>query len=243
MTLVPWEDYAGILMDLDGVITPTATVHRSAWGRLFADYDFSDQDYLDLVDGRPRLDGVRAFLASRGITMDTGSCEDPAGAPTLWGQGRLKDDLFLELLDREGLETYPGTIAVLDHCARHAIPVVVVSSSRNARHVLDTAGIAERFDFVVDGITTETEHLAGKPAPDQFLHAAARLGEPPSRLIVVEDAVAGIEAARAGNFGFVLGVDRVDQRAALLAAGADCVVSDLSDTLDSRPRDAKDDSP
>lgn len=228
---VAWERFVGVLMDLDGVITPTARIHRRAWGRLFEAYDFTDQDYLDLVDGRPRLDGVRAFLAARGVVLPTGEPDDPPGSPTVWGQGRLKDRLFLDLLDEDGVEAYPGTLAVLDHCEHHETPVAVVSSSRNARRVLTAAGILDRFVFVVDGITSDSEHLAGKPEPDQFLFAAARLGASPRDLVVVEDAVAGVTAARRGHFGHVVGVDRTGQRVALVAAGADTVVEDLAETL------------
>jgi len=228
---VQWERYRGVLLDLDGVITPTAEVHRRAWAELFAPWGFTNDDYLTHVDGKPRYDGVRAFLTSRGVELPEGVPGDPPGDATVAALGNRKDALFRELLDREGVAPYPGTLAVLDLLDRDGIAQAVVSSSRNARPVLRAAGLGERFAHVVDGVTLDQEGLVGKPAPDMFLRAAALLDVEPGEAVVVEDASSGVEAGVAGGFALVVGIDRGGNRQALLDAGAHVVVDDLAETL------------
>ena len=226
-----WDRYQAVLLDLDGVITPTAEIHERAWGELFADHDYPSDDYLAYIDGKPRYDGVASFLAARGIELPWGSPEDPPGDDTVCALGNRKNELFNEILSRDHLAPYPGTVTVLDLLDGLGIDQAVVSSSKNARTVLAAAGMSGRFPVVVDGNTAVEESLPGKPAPDMFLHAAALVGAEPDRCVVVEDAVAGVEAGAAGGFGFVLGVDRGGNRAALEAAGADRVVDDLAATV------------
>ncbi len=230
-TTVDWAAHQGVLFDLDGVITPTAEVHQRAWAELFAAWDFTSQDYLTYVDGKPRYDGVRSFLRARGLNLAEGSPEDPPGDGTICAMGNKKDAVFNELLEREGVDPYPGSVAVLDELDRLGRPQAIVSSSRNARGVLRAAGMADRFPHVVDGVVADTDGLEGKPAPAMFLRAAELLGVAPSGSVVVEDASSGVAAGAAGGFGLVLGVDRGGNRAALLASGADLVVDDLADTL------------
>jgi len=232
---VHWERYRGVLLDLDGVITPTAEVHQRAWAELFAPWDFSADDYLTHVDGKPRYDGVRAFLASRGVDLPEGVPGDPPGDATVAALGNRKDALFQELLEREGVAPYPGTLAVLDELDRHGIAQAVVSSSRNARPVLRAAGLGDRFEHVVDGVTLDHEGLVGKPAPDMFLRAAALLGVEPGESVVVEDASSGVAAGVAGRFALVIGIDRGGNRGALVEAGAHVVVDDLGETLADAP--------
>lgn len=229
---VEWQAYRAVLLDLDGVITPTASVHQVAWAELFAPWGFTSEDYLTYVDGKPRYDGVRSFLAARGVELPAGSPDDPPGDGTVAAMGNRKDELFRELLERDGVAPYPGTMAVLAELDRHGIAQAVVSSSRNARPVLEAAGLGDRFEHVVDGVTIVEEGITGKPAPDMFLRAAELVGVSPPDAAVVEDASSGVAAGAAGGFGLVLGVDRGGNREALLAAGADLVVDDLADTLE-----------
>jgi beta-phosphoglucomutase family hydrolase len=228
---VDWADFDAVLFDLDGVITPTAEVHERAWAELFRDYDFTSDDYLAYVDGKPRYDGVRSFLASRGVSPPEGDPGDPPGESTICAMGNKKNELFNELLERDGVRPYPGSMALLDVLDGLGVGQAVVSSSRNARVVLDAAGLGGRFEHVVDGTTLAAEGLAGKPAPDMFLRAAELLGATPDRTVVVEDAVSGVAAGRAGRFGLVLGIDRGGNRDALARNGADLVVDDLADTV------------
>ncbi|HSP04556.1 MAG TPA: beta-phosphoglucomutase family hydrolase [Acidimicrobiales bacterium] len=230
---VEWQAYRAVLLDLDGVITPTASVHQVAWAELFAPWGFTGDDYLTYVDGKPRYDGVRSFLTSRGVELPAGTPEDPPGDATVAAMGNRKDELFRELLERDGVAPYPGTLAVLEELDRHGIAQAVVSSSRNARPVLEAAGLGDRFEHVVDGVTIVEEGITGKPAPDMFLRAAELVGVSPPDAVVVEDASSGVAAGAAGGFGLVLGVDRGGNREALLAAGADLVVEDLAETLES----------
>jgi beta-phosphoglucomutase family hydrolase len=232
---VEWGAYRAVLLDLDGVITPTASVHEVAWGELFAPWDFTSADYLAYVDGKPRYDGVRSFLAARGVELPDGSPDDPPGGDTVAAMGNRKDELFRELLDRDGVAPYPGTMAVLDELDRLGVAQAVVSSSRNARPVLEAAGLGDRFAHVVDGVTIVEEGITGKPAPDMFLRAAELLAVPPSESVVVEDASSGVAAGAAGGFALVLGVDRGGNRDALLASGAHFVVDDLAETLAPEP--------
>ncbi len=234
------------LFDLDGVLTKTAKVHAAAWKSMFDDFlrkwatehgepfvAFDEhEDYDTYVDGKPRLDGVRDFLASRRIHLPEGSAGDPATAQTVNGLGTAKNELVLKLIADQGVEVYPGSVAYV-RAARHAgLRRCVVSSSANCRDVLVAAGILDLFDDRVDGLTAEAEHLAGKPHPDTFLAGARKVGVEPAAAVVYEDALAGVEAGRAGHFGFVVGVDRVGQADALAAHGADRVVQDLAELLD-----------
>ena len=233
-----WHDYDAALFDLDGVLTPTAQVHMRAWRDLFTDYltlrgetarPYVESDYFEHIDGKPRYDGVRDFLASRDITLPEGDPSDPSDAETVCGLGNRKNDFFAAALADEGVDPYPGSVALLDHLARTGTKVAVVSSSRNAPAVLDAAGLADRFDVVVDGQVAADAGLAGKPAPDTFLEAAERLGVEPERAVVFEDAVSGVAAGHAGGFGLVVGVDRGVGADKLEDAGADRVVTDLDE--------------
>jgi beta-phosphoglucomutase family hydrolase len=227
-----WRQHAGVLFDLDGVITPTAEIHEHAWGELFADFDYTEADYLRYIDGKPRYDGVRSFLASRDITLPEGHPDDPPGDDTVCAMGNRKNQLFNTILERDGIEPYPSSVATLDLLDAAGVKSAIVSSSKNARNVLDAAGLGDRFDVVVDGVVAASEHIVGKPAPDMFLHAARRLGVEPEHTVVVEDAVSGVAAGAAGGFAVVIGVDRGAGVETLLDQGADFVVDDLSVLLD-----------
>jgi beta-phosphoglucomutase family hydrolase len=232
-------DAAAVLFDLDGVITPTAEVHMRAWATMFGALfsargvqpPYSDEDYFQHLDGRPRYDGVAALLASRGIDVPWGDPADPDDADTVCGIGNRKNAVFSALLEQEGIAAYPGSLAVLDRLGRLGIPVAVVSSSKNAVPVLEAANLADRFPVVVDGVVAHAEGLPGKPNPDIFLAGAARLGAEPANAVVVEDAISGVAAGAAGDFGLVVGVDRGVGASELRAAGADVVVGDLADLL------------
>ena len=236
-----WHDYDAALFDLDGVLTPTAEVHMRAWRDLFTDYltlkgqtsrPYVDADYFEHIDGKPRYDGVRDFLASRGITLAEGEPSDPSDADTVCGLGNRKNDFFAAALASEGVEPYAGSVALLDHLESLGTKVAVVSSSRNAPAVLDAAGLADRFEVVVDGQVAADAGLPGKPAPDTFLEAANRLGVDPERAVVFEDAVSGVAAGHAGGFGLVVGVDRGVGADPLTDAGADQVVQDLGELVE-----------
>ena len=236
-----WHDYDAALFDLDGVLTPTAEVHMRAWRDLFTDYltlkgetsrPYVDADYFAHIDGKPRYDGVRDFLASRGIPLAEGEPSDPSDADTVCGLGNRKNDFFAAALAAEGVEPYAGSVALLDHLEALGTKVAVVSSSRNAPAVLDAAGLSDRFEVVVDGQVAADAGLPGKPAPDTFLEAANRLGVDPERAVVFEDAVSGVAAGHAGGFGLVVGVDRGVGADALADAGADRVVTDLAELVE-----------
>jgi beta-phosphoglucomutase family hydrolase len=229
---IDWVDYDAVLFDLDGVITPTAEVHERAWAELFSDFDYTPDDYLAHIDGRPRYDGVRAFLHSRGIELPDGLPTDAPGSHTICAMGNRKNVVFNDVLAAEGIAPYPGSLAVMDVLDAAGVPQAIVSSSKNAHRVLAAAGLEDRFPVVVDGILAAAEGLAGKPSPQTFLRAAELLGVAPDRSIVVEDAVTGIAAGKEGGFGFVLGIDRGDNAAALAAHGADAIVNDLGETID-----------
>jgi beta-phosphoglucomutase family hydrolase len=234
------------LFDLDGVLTRTAVVHAAAWkamfdgylaersrrtGEPFVPFD-AGHDYDAYVDGKPRADGVRDFLASRGITLPDGSAGDPPTAETVAGLGARKNQRVLKLIHEHGVEPYPGSVRYV-HAVRDAgLRTAVVSSSTNCRDVLVSAGMADLFDERIDGVVAERRGLRGKPAPDTFLEGARAVGVDPSRAVVFEDALAGVEAGHAGRFGLVVGVDRVGQAQALAAHGADVVVRDLAELLD-----------
>lgn len=236
------------LFDLDGVLTQTAKVHAAAWkemfdaflraraaqtGEPFVPFD-AVEDYDEYVDGKPRYDGVRSFLQSRGIALPEGDPTDPPSAETVAGLGNRKNELVLALIHRDGVEAYDGSVRYV-HAVREAgVHRAVVSSSANCREVLAAAGIEDLFEVRIDGLVAEREHLRGKPAPDTFLAAARAFGVQPSQAAVFEDALAGVAAGRAGRFGFVVGVDRAGQADSLRAHGADLVVSDLAELLDRR---------
>jgi len=227
------EKFEAYLFDLDGVVTPTVMLHRRAWqetlDQLFArlgQAPYREAEYFASLDGRPRFAGVAALLASRGIELPEGSDADD-GFDTVKGIGNRKNRAFAEVLARDGIEPYPGTMRLLDRLAGR--PLGIVSSSRNAEQVLAAAGIRDRFAALVDGVVAAREGLAGKPAPDTFLRGAELLGAAPGRTVVFEDAGSGVAAARAGGFGLVVGVDRGAGAAALNEAGADLVVEDLGE--------------
>jgi HAD superfamily hydrolase (TIGR01509 family) len=183
------------------------------------------------VDGKPRADGVRSFLAARGITLPEGSASDPPSARTVAGIAAAKNRLFREILERRGVEVFDGAVALVGALRERGVPTAVVSSSENTTAVLQAAGIADLFDACVDGVVVRERHLAGKPEPDSYLEAARELGVDPARAAMVEDALAGVEAGRAGHFGLVVGVDHADHADQLRAHGADIVVGDLADLL------------
>ncbi len=230
-----WQRFDGVLFDLDGVITPTADIHEQAWLELFSQYDATTDDYLRYIDGKPRAHGVRSFLESRGIDLPEGQPDDPPGDRTIWAMGNRKNLLFLDILQRDGVAPYPGSAALVDHLDAIGVPAGIVSSSKNAKLVLDRAGMTERFPVVVDGIVAADEHLNGKPAPDAFLLGAERLGTRPDHTVVVEDAESGVAAGRAGDFAIVIGVDRGAGHDALRRHGADIVVDDLAELVPSEP--------
>jgi beta-phosphoglucomutase family hydrolase len=233
------------LFDLDGVLTQTARVHAAAWkemfdaflrahaervGEAFVPFDVVG-DYGAYVDGKPRYDGVRSFLASRGIHLPEGEPSDPAEAETISGLGNRKNELVLSMIHRQGVEPYEGSIRYVRAVREAGLRRAVVSSSANTREVLAAAGIEDLFEERIDAIAAERQHLNGKPAPDTFLAAARALGMEPSQAAVFEDALAGVAAGQAGRFGFVVGVDRVGQAEALREHGADLVVTDLAELL------------
>ncbi|WP_329018337.1 beta-phosphoglucomutase family hydrolase [Micromonospora rifamycinica] len=233
------------LFDLDGVLTPTATVHNAAWKQTFDDllrrhaeaggepfrpFD-PGPDYRRYVDGRPRADGVRTFLASRGITLPEGSPDDPPDAETVNGVGNRKNVVLLDRIHHDGVEAYPGSVAYLKAAERAGLRRAVVSASANCRDVVAAAGLEPLLEVRVDGLVARAEGLRGKPHPDTFLAAAELLGVAPADAAVFEDALAGVAAGRAGGFGYVIGVDRVGQADELRAHGADVVVTDLGDLL------------
>jgi len=228
---VDWSSFRAVLFDLDGVVTPTAEIHEQAWADLFAKWNFDKNDYLTYVDGRPRYDGVKSFLTARGVDLPWGDPSDPPGDNTICAMGNRKDAMFNAVLQRQGIEPYPGTLKVMDLLDRAEVPMAIVSSSKNARTVLQAAGIDNRFSAVVDGVVAVDNHLAGKPDPATFVYAAKQLGVTPADAVVVEDASSGVAAGKAGNFRLVIGVDRGCNRDALMSAGADTVVDDLEATL------------
>jgi len=242
LVTVNWDDFDAALFDLDGVLTPTADVHMHAWDAMFNAYlaqrgdqpPYTSRDYFDHVDGKPRYDGVRAFLASRGIVLPEGDPSDPADAETVCGLGNRKNAVFAQILETEGVRPYPGSVALLDALAPLGVAVAVVSSSRNAPAVLAAAGLADRFTVVVDGSVAAAEGLAGKPSPETFVRAAELLGTVPARSVVLEDAISGVQAGRDGGFGLVVGVDRGAGADALTAGGADLVVTDLAELVPDR---------
>jgi len=234
------------LFDLDGVLTRTASIHAAAWkqmfdeflrarsertGEPFVPFDAGD-DYDAFVDGKQRLDGTRGFLRSRGIDLPEGDPSDPPGAPTVNGLSSRKNELVLRLLDEGHIEVFDDSVSYVRAVRAAGLATAVVSSSANTAQVLDAVGIADLFDARIDGVVAAERHLAGKPAPDTFIAGAAAIGAGPATAAVFEDALAGVEAGRAGGFALVVGVDRVGQAEELRDHGADVVVSDLSELME-----------
>jgi beta-phosphoglucomutase family hydrolase len=233
------------LFDLDGVLTDTASLHAAAWkemfdtflrqraadvGAQFVPFD-TTRDYRDYIDGKQRSDGLRSFLASRGIALPEGSAGDPPDAVTVASLGDRKNGLVQAMIGSRGVQAYAGSVQFVRAVRDAGLRRAVVSASANCRQVVEAAGIADLFEARVDGVVAAQEHLRGKPAPDMFLAAARILGVAPAEAAVFEDALAGVAAGRAGNFGLVVGVDRVGQADALRGHGADIVVTDLAELL------------
>ncbi len=222
---------------MDGVITQTAALHAKAWKSMFDDFlkDQADgplepfdiqEDYRRYIDGKPRLDGIRSFLQARNISLEEGNKEDPATSNTIQGLGTRKNDIFLQILEKKSVQTFPDTLHLLKQW-KGKIKLAVISASKNCQYIMKASGAIDYFDVRVDGITAEERGIKGKPAPDVFLEASRQLGVAPSRCMVFEDAIAGVEAGRAGGFGLVIGVARDGQNAALLENGADFAVASL----------------
>jgi beta-phosphoglucomutase family hydrolase len=238
---VPIDRIDGVIFDMDGVVTDTARLHARCWKRVFDEYlrahsetgetfrPFDEEDYLRYVDGKPRYDGVESFLSSRAITLEHGSSSDPPGYDTVCALGNLKDQDFEQAVREEGVTPFESTLTLLRSLRSLGISTALISSSRHARAILAAAGIANLFDVIVDGVDADTLGLPGKPDPAIFLTAARLLGIAPSRAVVVEDALSGVEAGHRGGFSFVIGIDRRSHADALRQHGADIVVEDLSD--------------
>jgi len=235
------DDIRACLFDLDGVLTQTAKVHQAAWKRTFDEFlqgrdpsaaEFSGDDYNRYVDGKPRKDGVRDFLASRGITLPEGSDDDPADAATVAGVATRKNVLILAELEEHGVQVYEGSMRYLRAAKAAGLATAVVTASANGESVVAAGGFADLIDTRVDGLVAAAQGLRGKPAPDTFLAGARALGMEPAQCVVFEDALAGVQAGRAGDFGFVVGVDRVGQADGLRERGADVVVADLDELLE-----------
>ncbi len=241
------EEVLACLFDLDGVLTDTASVHRKAWKEMFDAYLSAraertgdryvpfdaDADYFTYVDGKKRDDGVRSFLDSRGITLPDGDQDADADAETVQGLGTRKNALFHQTLSSDGVEVFEGSRRYLDAVAAAGLKVAVVSSSSNTREVLEVTGLGKYVEVRVDGVTMREEGIPGKPAPDSFLRAAQLLETSADHAAVFEDAIAGVAAGHAGNFGVVVGVDRADHAEELRRNGADVVVADLAELLGS----------
>jgi beta-phosphoglucomutase family hydrolase len=247
--LINPEKFDAVLFDLDGVLTMTMVIHARCWKQMFDDYlqeraqllgeEFRpfdiDSDYKPYVDGRLRYDGVRAFLASRGISLPEGAPGDDPYRETVCGLGNRKDQLVHEVLATEGVEVLAGSLVVVRIVRGLSLSTAVVSASKNCEAILAAAGIRDLFDCVVDGSVAARLGLPGKPSPDTFLEAARVLGVEPRRAVVVEDAISGVQAGRAGGFGLVIGIDHHDDQRALLENGASIVVEDLAEILDMNP--------
>jgi beta-phosphoglucomutase family hydrolase len=239
------EGITACLFDMDGVLTKTAAVHAAAWTQMFDEFlkarakasggEFkafdTHDDYDEYVDGKPREDGIRDFLASRDISLPEGHPDDPADAQTVYGLGNRKNELLLKRIKDDGVEVFDGSVRYLEAAQQAGLRRAVVSSSANTEQVLSVTGLARYFEVRVDGVTIAQRHLHGKPAPDTFLDAARQLGVEPAHAAVFEDALSGVAAGHAGHFGFVVGVDRVGQAKALAEHGADQVVEDLAELL------------
>lgn len=232
------------LFDLDGVLTDTASVHRTAWKQMFDAYleakdgngfqPFTDDDYNKYVDGKPRQDGVRDFLKSRDIQLPDGSPDDGGDAETVWGLGNRKNEKVQDEIKRNGVKVYEGSRRYLQQAQDQGLRRIVVSSSANTKMVLEVTGLEEYVEGRIDGVTLSEQHIKGKPAPDSFLAGAKLAGASPDQAVVFEDATSGVAAGRAGKFGFVVGVDRVGHADALKQNGADIVVQDLSELIEAK---------
>lgn len=230
------------LFDLDGVLTDTASVHRTAWKQMFDAYleakdgkgfqPFTDDDYNKYVDGKPRQDGVRDFLKSRDIQLPDGSPDDGGDAETVWGLGNRKNDKVQDEIKRNGVKVYEGSRRYLQLAQEQGLRRIVVSSSANTKMVLEVTGLEQYIEGRIDGVTLSEQHIKGKPAPDSFLAGAKLAGASPEQAVVFEDATSGVAAGRAGNFGYVVGVDRVGHADALKDNGADVVVQDLAELIE-----------
>lgn len=238
------RDAAAVIFDMDGVITDTAAVHRTAWKAMFDDYlsvvarrtgqsqrPFEDADYLRYVDGKSRADGARSFLVSREIELPDGDPDDPPELETVWGLANRKDLALRGVLGASGAKAFSSSVALVRQLQGHGVGTAVISASRNCHDILEAAGIGDLFPVRVDGTECARLGLLGKPSPAVFLEAAQRLGVDPARAVIVEDAQAGVRAGRAGNFGLVIGVDRCGQAEQLFAEGADVVVTDLAELV------------
>ncbi|MFW5683699.1 MAG: HAD family hydrolase [Spirochaetota bacterium] len=230
----------GAIFDLDGVITDTAVIHFRAWKQTFDSFLAThqsddarpfehDADYVPYVDGKPRYDGVASFLASRGVELPYGDPTDEPGAETICGVGNTKNEIFREIVESGDIPIFQSTMQLVDQLIADGVKCGVASSSRNCRFVLTQTGLLDRFGTVVDGTDSRELGLAGKPAPDIFVTACARLGVAPEKSLMVEDAYSGVEAGRNGSFGLVVGVARNDDRQGLLDRGAHIVVDDLGE--------------
>ena len=239
------DKFDAVLFDLDGVLTATAKVHAKCWKNMFDEYlqnrasrtgeTFQPfeitTDYRLYVDGKPRFDGVRDFLRSRGIELPEGTPDDAPQTESVCGLGNHKNEMINAIIESDGVEAYEGSIALVHQIRQEGIEVAVVTSSQNCDAVLKAAGIDNLFRVKVDGNVIHTQHLSGKPAPDAFLAAAKALGVDPKRTVVVEDAISGVQAGRNGGFGLVIGVARKDDSEELRKHGADMVVKDLGELL------------
>ena len=245
-TSITRDQYDAVLLDLDGVITDTANMHAACWKQMFDEYlqnraaETGEQfcpfelatDYRFYVDGKPRFDGVRDFLTSRGIRLPEGSPDDPSQAETVCGLGNRKNELVNEVIEEVGVKPYEGTVKLIHQFRDQGFKIAVVTSSQNCEAVLKAAKLDAFFDVRVDGNTIHAQHLAGKPAPDTFLTAAQALGVDPTRAVVVEDAISGVQAGCNGNFGLVIGVARKGNAEELRRHGAHLVVNDLGKLVD-----------
>lgn len=241
--------FDAVLFDLDGVLTATATIHAACWKSMFDDFlkRHADReqkafmpfdigrDYHNYVDGKPRYDGVRSFLASRNIELPEGNPTDDSAVESVCGLGNGKDELVQQAITAGKVEAYPGSVALVHELHERQMLMAVVSSSKHCKDVLDAVGLAHFFATRVDGNVITEKSLNGKPAPDTYLYAARALNVAPGKAVVVEDALAGVESGRAGEFGLVVGVDRVNNGAALRAHGADIIVTDLADLIPKEP--------
>jgi beta-phosphoglucomutase family hydrolase len=239
------DSVTACLFDMDGVVTKTAAVHAAAWKEMFDGFlrSYSAEhnipfvpfdkvsDYDEYVDGKPRLEGTASFLESRHISLPMGTPDDPPGTGTIWGLGNQKNELIGQILARDGVEVYEGSVRYINAVRAAGLHTAIVSSSANTEAVLKAGGVADLFEVRVDAHVADERHLHGKPAPDTYLEAARMLGVDHTAAAVFEDALAGVAAGRAGQFAFVVGVDRVGQADALRAHGADVVVKDLADLL------------
>lgn len=233
------DHITALLFDLDGVLTGTAALHRAAWKETFdpllvkyGQEPFTDEDYNNHVDGRPRFDGVRTFLRARGIDLPEGPPDSPPGDDTIQAVGNRKNERVQEIIAERGVSPYPGSVRYLDEARKAGLRIGVVTSSANGKAVLDAGDLAKYVEARIDGVTITDRKLKGKPAPDSFLAGAEALNTAPANAAVFEDALSGVQAGRAGHFGYVVGVDRVGQAEELKAHGADVVVQDLAELLE-----------